>query len=57
MKFVVAIEGEKFEFDTLTKAKAKYNEQWIEITGKVLDADNVAGMTRFYLYGKSGDSG
>ena len=38
-------------------AKAKYNEQWIEITGKVLDASNVAGMTRFYLYGKSGDSG
>ena len=38
-------------------AKAKYNEQWIEITGKVLDADNVAGMTRFYLYGEHGGSG
>ena len=37
-------------------AKAKYNEQWIEITGKVLDADNVAGMTRFYLYGEHGGS-
>lgn len=38
-------------------AKARYNEQWIEITGEVLDASHVAGMTRFYLYGKSGDSG
>ena len=38
-------------------AKAKYNEKWIEITGKVLDADNVAGMTRFYLYGEHGGSG
>ena len=38
-------------------AKAKYNEQWIEITGKVLDASNAAGMSKFYLYGKSGDSG
>jgi hypothetical protein len=38
-------------------AQAKYNEQWIEITGKVLDADNVAGMTRFYLYGEHGGSG
>lgn len=34
--------------------KAKYNGKWIEITGKVLDADTVAGMTRFYLYGEHG---
>ena len=39
------------------KAATKYNDQWIEITGKVLDASNVAGMTRFYLYGQSGDTG
>lgn len=35
-------------------AKAKYNGQWIEITGKVLDADNVAGMTRFCIYENTG---
>lgn len=38
-------------------AKVKYNEQWVEITGKVLDASNVAGMSRFYLYGNVDDSG
>lgn len=38
-------------------AKSKYNDQWIEITGKVLDASNVAGMARFCLYGKFGDPG
>ena len=32
----------------------KYNGKWVKITGKVLDADNVAGMTKFYLYGKEG---
>ena len=41
----------------IDSAKTKYNGQWIEITGKVLTADNIAGMTRFYLYGKTGDSG
>lgn len=35
-------------------AKAKYNGQWIEITGKVLEAGNVAGMGRFCLYGAFG---
>lgn len=38
-------------------AKSKYNDKWIKITGKVLSADNVAGMTKFYLYGEFGDSG
>ena len=38
-------------------AKSKYNGKWIKITGKVLDADNVAGMTRFYLYGEYAGSG
>ena len=38
-------------------AKSKYNGKWIKITGKVLSANNVAGMTRFYLYGEHGDSG
>lgn len=38
-------------------AKSKYNGKWIKITGKVLSANNVAGMTRFYLYGEHGGSG
>ena len=28
-------------------AKTKYDGKWIEITGKVIDADGVAGMPRF----------
>lgn len=38
-------------------AKSKYNGKWIKITGKVLDAGNVAGMTKFYLYGEYAGSG
>ena len=38
-------------------AKNKYNGKWIKITGKVLSAENVAGMTRFYLHGEYGSSG
>lgn len=38
-------------------AKMKYNGKWVRVTGKVLSAHNVAGMTNFYLYGKKGDSG
>ena len=38
-------------------AKEKYNGKWVQITGKVLSAHNVAGMTSFYLYGEKGGSG
>lgn len=38
-------------------AKSKYDEKWIKITGKVLDAHTVAGMTSFYLHGEKGGSG
>ena len=38
-------------------AAAKYNEKWIEITGKVLEARNVAGMTSFYLHTEKDGSG
>lgn len=38
-------------------AKAKYNGKWVQITGTVLSANNVAGMTNFYLYGEKGGSG
>lgn len=37
-------------------AKAKYNGKWVQITGKVLSAHNVAGMTSFYLHGEKGGS-
>ena len=37
-------------------AKEKYNGKTIQITGKVLSAYNVAGMTSFYLYGTKGGS-
>ena len=38
-------------------AKTKYNGKWVQITGKVLSAHNVAGMTSFYLHGEKGGSG
>ena len=38
-------------------AKKKYNGKWIKITGKVLRANDVLGMTRFQLYGDNRDSG
>ena len=38
-------------------AKTKYNGKWLQITGKVLSAHNVAGMTSFYLHGERGGSG
>lgn len=38
-------------------AKTKYNGKWVQITGKVLSAHNVAGMTSFYLYGEKGVAG
>ena len=38
-------------------AKTRYNGKWVQITGKVLSAHNVAGMTSFYLYGERGGSG
>ncbi len=38
-------------------AKAKYNGQYVEITGQVLEASNVAGMTRFCFYGRTGEPG
>lgn len=38
-------------------AKTKYNGKWVQITGEVLGAHNVAGMTSFYLYGEKGGSG
>lgn len=38
-------------------AKTKYNGKWVQITGKVLSANNVSGMTNFYLYGERGGSG
>ena len=38
-------------------AKTKYNGKWVQITGKVLSANSVAGMTSFYLYGEKGGSG
>ena len=38
-------------------AKTKYNGKWVQITGKVLSAHDVAGMTSFYLYGEKGGSG
>ena len=38
-------------------AKTKYNGKWAQISGKVLSAHNVAGMTSFYLYGEKGGSG
>jgi hypothetical protein len=38
-------------------AKTKYNGKWVQITGKVLSAHNVAGMTSFYLYGEKGGPG
>lgn len=37
--------------------KTKYNGKWVQISGKVLSAHNVAGMTSFYLYGEKGGSG
>jgi len=37
--------------------KTKYNGKWVQITGKVLSAHNVAGMTSFYLHGEKGGSG
>ena len=56
--YVLTISDLVTEIETnIDVAKYKYNEQWVEITGKVLDADNVAGMTRFYLYGEFGGSG
>lgn len=38
-------------------AKTKYNGKWVQISGKVLSAHNVAGMTSFYLHGEKGGSG
>lgn len=38
-------------------AKTKYNGKWVQITGKVLSANNVSGMTSFYLHGERGGSG
>ena len=38
-------------------AKTKYNGKWVQITGQVLSAHNIAGMTSFYLYGEKGGSG
>lgn len=54
MKFVVAIEGEKFEFDTITKAKAKYNELLAQDYWEVvlrLHADN-----EIYVYNRNANA-
>lgn len=48
MKFEVAIEGEKFEYDTFTEAKAKYDSLFAEGYWEVVMRLHQAGRVLFY---------